>query len=133
MSGRRYGPDDTRTRTQRREDAAHRVVAILAAVEQDDVEDRAPDDPNSIALAASRRHGMPLRRPTGHSGKVLGPGSAIAGVFTSMHTRGLLTRVRRRDGLSGGGYRITAAGRKHLAEHRALLDAPWHDTPGDRP
>lgn len=131
---RRYGLDDERTAVQRREDAEHRRVAILAVLEwKDGAWDQVPDAPNDIALTAQREHGMPLRRPHGHNGALLGPGSAIAGVFTSMRKRGLIGRCQRRDGLSGGGYRITVAGRQHLDQHRHLLDTPWHDTPKERP
>lgn len=130
---RRYGPDDARTAAQRREDAEHRRVAILAVMEWTvDTVDRVEDTPNGIALAAQREHGMPLHRPYGHNGALLGPGSAIAGVFTSMRKRGLIGHCQRRDGLTGGGYRITAAGRQHLHEHRHLLDTPWHDTADKR-
>lgn len=116
--------DDKRTKAQKDADALHRRVAILAVM----AEDYTVDHPNAMALAARRKHGMPIYASLGRGGFRPGSGTAIAGVVTSMQKRGLIRWTPGRyDGLSGSSYAITSAGEAYLAEHRAVLDTPWYD------
>lgn len=110
----KYGrPEDVARRHSpaAREERYTAILRLLAAHDQ-------PLSPNQIGEAINA-DGIEVPRTHGHSGKLLGRGSAISPTLEAMKRRGWIARWPRPDGLSGGARIITRAGLDELKRREA--------------
>jgi DNA-binding PadR family transcriptional regulator len=109
---RRYGPPDTRTEAEKLADREARYTAIL-----DILSGGFELTPNEIGQQL-HHSGHRVPDTLGHSGKRLGPGSAIASTLRALDRRRWIRFTPRTDGLSGTAYIITQAGRQERARRK---------------
>lgn len=80
-----------------------------------DVEEYRAMPPNAIAYGMAR-HGVKVKTPPSHNGRVMGPGSMIVPTLLACERRGWIAHSTREDGLTGSAYYLTQKGRQALQE-----------------